>query len=141
MTITLDKDNYLELLTEFAPQVIDSEYEYDRALSIAERLAFKVDRTVSEIKILKLIVALIEDYETEHYPMDDVSSHELLQDLMASNNIQPADLVELMGSQEIVSELVDGKIAITRTQAQALGEFFNVSSGLFLWNNLTIGFG
>jgi HTH-type transcriptional regulator / antitoxin HigA len=132
MAITLDKDNYLELLTEFAPQVIDSEVEYDRVLEIAERLTFKVNRTVAEIKFLKLIVALIEDYETEHYPIDDVSPHELLQDLMASNHIQPADLVELMGSQEIVSELVNGESAITRSQAQVLGDFFKVSPGLFL---------
>jgi len=131
MTITLGRDNYLELLTEFAPQVIDSEAEYDRVLEIAERLTFKVERTAAEIKILKLIVALIEDYEELHYPMDDVAPHELLQDLMLSNHTQTADLVALVGSQEIVSELINGQSVITRAQAKVLGEFFKVSPGLF----------
>ena len=74
MTITLDGANYPQLLAQFVPQAIDSEAEYDRALAIAERLTFKKDRTKAELKFLKLIVILIEGYETENYPIDDTSS-------------------------------------------------------------------
>ena len=132
MTITLDRNNYPQLLAEFVPQAIDSEAEYDRALAIAERLTFKKDRTEAEIKFLKLIVVLIEDYETEHYPMDDVAPHELLQHLMESNHTRQADLVGLIGSRGVVSEVVNGKRAISKAQAKALGEFFSVSPGLFI---------
>lgn len=132
MTLTLDRDNYPQLLAEFVPQAIDSEAEYDRALAIAERLTFKQDKTAAEIKLLKLIVVLIEDYETEHYPMDNVTPHELLQHLMESNNTRQADLVGLIGSRGVVSEVVNGKRAISKAQAKALGEFFDVSPGLFI---------
>ncbi len=132
MTLILDRDNYPQLLAEFVPQAIDSEAEYDRALAIAERLTFKQDKTAAEIKLLKLIVVLIEDYETEHYPMDNVTPHELLQHLMDSNNTRQADLVGLVGSRGVVSEVVNGKRAISKAQAKALGEFFNVSPGLFI---------
>lgn len=132
MTITLDRNNYPQLLAEFAPQAIDSEAEYDRALAIAERLTFKKDRTEAEIKFLKLVVVLIEDYETEHYPMDDVAPHELLQHLMESNGARQADLVGLIGSRGVVSEVVNGKRAISKAQAKALGELFSVSPGLFI---------
>ena len=132
MTFTLDRDNYPQLLAEFVPQAIDSEVEYDRALEIAERLIFKQDKTLSEIKLLKLIVVLIEDYETEHYPMDNVTPHDLLQHLMESNNTRQADLVGLIGSRGVVSEVVNGKRAISKAQAKALGEFFDVSPGLFI---------
>ncbi|PSB41238.1 helix-turn-helix domain-containing protein [Chamaesiphon polymorphus] len=132
MTIILDRDNYPQLLAELVPQAIDSETEYDRALAIAERLTFKQDKTAAELKLLKLIVVLIEDYETEHYPMDNVTPHELLQHLMASNNTRQADLVGLIGSRGVVSEVVNGKRAISKAQAKALGEFFNVSPGLFI---------
>jgi HTH-type transcriptional regulator / antitoxin HigA len=132
MTLTLDRDNYPQLLAEFVPQAIDSEAEYDRALAIAERLTFKQDKTSAEIKLLKLIVILIEDYETEHYPMDNVTPHELLQHLMESNNTRQADLVDLIGSRGVVSEVVNGKRAISKAQAKALGEFFDVSPGLFI---------
>ena len=132
MTITLDRNNYPQLLAEFVPQAIDSEAEYDRALAIAERLTFKKDRTEAEIKFLKLLVVLIEDYEAEHYPMDDVAPHELLQHLMESNHTRQADLVGLIGSRGVVSEVVNGKRAISKAQAKALGEFFSVSPGLFI---------
>jgi HTH-type transcriptional regulator / antitoxin HigA len=132
MTLTLDRDNYPQLLAEFVPQAIDSEAEYDRALAIAERLTFKQDKTAAEIKLLKLIVVLIEDYETEHYPMDRVTPHELLQHLMESNNTRQADLVGLIGSRGVVSEVVNGKRAISKAQAKVLGEFFDVSPGLFI---------
>jgi HTH-type transcriptional regulator / antitoxin HigA len=104
----------------------------ERALAIAERLTFKQDKTAAEIKLLKLIVVLIEDYETAHYPMDNVTPHELLQHLMESNNTRQADLVGLIGSRGVVSEVVNGKRAISKAQAKALGEFFNVSPGLFI---------
>jgi HTH-type transcriptional regulator / antitoxin HigA len=132
MTITLDRDNYPQLLAEFVPQEIDSEVEYDRALAIAERLAFKKNKTTAEIKFLKLIVILIKDYEKVHYPMDSVSPHELLQHLMESNQTRQADLVGLIGSRGVVSEVVNGKRAISKAQAKALGEFFSVSPGLFI---------
>jgi HTH-type transcriptional regulator / antitoxin HigA len=132
MTITLDRNNYPQLLAEFVPQAIDSELEYDRALAIAERLTFKKDRTEAEIKFLKLVVVLIEDYETEYYPMDNVAPHELLQHLMESNNTRQADLVGLIGSRGVVSEVVNGKRAISKAQAKALGDFFSVSHGLFI---------
>jgi HTH-type transcriptional regulator / antitoxin HigA len=132
MTITLDRNNYPQLLAEFVPQAIDSEAEYDRALAIAERLTFKKDRTEAEIKFLKLLVVLIQDYEAEHYPMDDVAPHELLQHLMESNGTRQADLVGLIGSRGVVSEVVNGKRAISKSQAKALGEFFSVSPGLFI---------
>jgi HTH-type transcriptional regulator / antitoxin HigA len=132
MTLTLDRDNYPQLLAEFVPQAIDSEAEYDRVLAIAERLTFNQDKTAAEIKFLKLIVVLIEDYETEHYPMEHVTPYELLQHLMESNNMRQADLVGLIGSRGVVSEVVNGKRAISKAQAKALGEFFNVSPGLFI---------
>jgi HTH-type transcriptional regulator / antitoxin HigA len=132
MTITLDRDNYSELLVEFSPQVIESEQEYDRVLAIAERLMFKPERSTAETKLLKLIVALIEDYETEHYPMNNVAPYELLQDLMESNNTHQSDLFGILGSPEIVTQVVSGQRLIDKVQAKALGEFFQVSPGLFI---------
>lgn len=109
-----------------------SEAEYDRALEIAERLTFKQDKTAAEIKLLKLVVALIEDYESLNYPMENVAPHQLLQHLMAENNIRQADLVGIIGSRGVVSEVVNGKRTISKAQAKALAQMFDVSSGLFI---------
>ncbi len=66
--------------------------------------------------------------------MDNVKPHELLQHLMESSHTRKADLVGLISSRGVVSEVVNGKRAISKAQAKTLGEFFKVSPGLFIEN-------
>lgn len=42
------------------------------------------------------------------------------------------DLVPVFGSRGRVSEVINGKRAISKAQARALGEFFKVSPDLFI---------
>ena len=132
MTLTFDKNAYLNLLSEYIPQVIETEEEYDRALAIAEKLTFAKNRTPEETALHKLVVTLIEAYETENYPMEESLPHEILQHLMESCGTRQADLVGVIGSSGVVSEVVNGKRSISKAQAKALGEYFNVSSSLFI---------
>jgi HTH-type transcriptional regulator / antitoxin HigA len=122
----------MNLLADFIPKVIRSESEYDRALSIAERLVSNRNLSNEESKILSLIVTLIEDYEGKHYPMGIVTPHAALLHLMEYSGTSQTDLVGLIGSAEIVAEIVDGKRSIDPIQAKALGEYFQVSASLFL---------
>jgi HTH-type transcriptional regulator / antitoxin HigA len=131
MTITFDKAVYVNLLADFVPEVINSEAEYDRALAIAESLVANRNLSNEESKFLSLIVTLIEDYEGKHYTMGDVSPHAALLHLMEYSGTSQTDLVGSIGSQEIVSEIVDGKRSIDPIQAKALGEYFQVSASLF----------
>jgi HTH-type transcriptional regulator / antitoxin HigA len=132
MTITFDQVRYINLLTDFVPEVINSEVEYDRALSIAEPLIANHNLSNEESKFLALIVTLIEDYESKHYPMGDVSSHAALLHLMEYSHTKENDLFGAIGSAEVVSGLVSGKSLIDRFQAKALGEYFQVSASLFI---------
>ena len=75
---------------------------------------------------------MIEVYETENYPMEESTPHEILQHLMDSSSIKQADLVGVIGSSRVVSEVVNGKRAMSKTQAKALGDYFKVSSSLFI---------
>ena len=70
MTLTFDQDAYRNLLAEVAPKVIETEEEYDRALAVVEQLTFKKNRTPEEQALHKLLVTLIEAYETQNYPME-----------------------------------------------------------------------
>ena len=132
MTRTFDKNAYSNLLSQYIPQVIETEEEYDRALAIAEKLTFAKNRTVEEKALHKLVVALIEAYEAEKYPMEESMPYEILQHLMESSGTRQADLVSLIGSSGVVSEVVNGKRSISKTQAKKLGEYFKVSSNLFI---------
>lgn len=132
MTLTFDKDTYSKLLVEFQPQVITSEEEYDRALAAIEKLMADKKRLPEQTAILKLLVALVEDYESIHYSMEPSSPHEILEHLMESGGIKQADLVGILGSRGVVSEVVNGKRSISKAQAKALGTFFHVSPSLFI---------
>ncbi len=132
MTLTFDENAYRNLLFEIAPKVIESEEEYQKALTITEQLTFNKNRTIEETKIYRLLVTLIEVYETENYPIEESTPHEILQHLMEVSGTRQADLVGIIGSSGVVSEVVNGKRAISKTQAKALGDYFNLSPNLFI---------
>ncbi|MEG3849882.1 transcriptional regulator [Microcoleus sp. herbarium19] len=132
MILTFDRATYGNLLAEIVPQAIESEEEYDRLLAVAQRLTFAKNSTPEERVLYKLLVTLIEVYETENYPMDKPDPHEILQHIMESSGTRQADLVGIIGSSGVVSEVVNGKRAISKAQAKALGDYFKVSPSLFI---------
>lgn len=132
MTLTFDTTAYSNLLSQYIPQAIETEEEYDRILKIAEQLTFAPNRTPEEKVLHKLLVTLIEAYEAENYPMDESAPSEILKHLMESSGTSQADLVGVVGSSGVVSEIVNGKRSISKAQAKVLGNFFKVSSSLFI---------
>jgi len=132
MTLTFNRVAYSNLLSEYIPQVIETEEEYNRALEIAEKLTFAKNRTPEEKVLHKLLVTLIEVYETENYPMNESVPYEILQHLMEVSGTRQADLVGLIGSSGVVSEVVNGKRSLSKAQAKVLANYFKVSSSLFI---------
>ena len=132
MTHHFDKNIYRNLLTEVIPVAIKTEEEYERVLKIAEELTFKKNRTIEEKALHKLLVILVEAYETENYPIQESTPHEILQHIMESSGTRQIDLVGIIGSNGVVSEIVNGKRGISKAQAKALSEYFKVSSSLFI---------
>ena len=132
MTISLDKTTYSQLLVEYQPKVITIEAEYDQALETVEKLMADQQRTPEQTAILQLLVTLIEEFETKHYPIEPSSPHAILEHLMDARGIKQSDLVGIIGSKGVVFEVVNRKRAISKAQAKALGELFNVSPALFI---------
>ncbi|MFZ4555352.1 MAG: helix-turn-helix domain-containing protein [Pseudanabaena sp.] len=132
MTLTINRKAYGDLLVEIQPQVITNDVENEIALRNIERLLAIPQPTAEEERILQLLLTLVEKYENEHYPMNDASPLDILLHLMESNNLKQADLVNVIGSSGVVSEVVNGKRQISKNQAQTLGKFFNIDPKLFL---------
>ncbi|MBE9055097.1 MULTISPECIES: type II toxin-antitoxin system HigA family antitoxin [Sphaerospermopsis] len=132
MTISLDKITYSQLLVEYQPKIITTEAEYDQALETVEKLIANKQRTPEQTAILQLLVTLIEEFENKHYPLEPSSPHAMLEHLMDARGIKQSDLVGIIGSKGVVSEVVNRKRAISKAQAKALGELFNVSPALFI---------
>jgi len=114
-----------------APTIISSERQHEHYLSVLDRLTSRWHRSQSEEKCAELLVTLIEDYEEEHFPMDDASTVEVLRGLMEANRLQQKDLAALFGSESIVSEVLNGKRELNRTQIEKLSRRFGVSPAVF----------
>ncbi len=131
MTLTFNQTAYENLLLKFTPKVIETEGEYEEYLIILETMTFAENLTPEEKALYRLLVLLTENYETEKSPMPSVEPHEILQHLMESCGISQNDLVGIIGSDEVVSELANGQRSLNNWQAKALGDYFQVSPSLF----------
>lgn len=132
MILTINREVYGSLLVEFQPQVITTEEQNEQDLELVERLMAIKGRTSEQNQILQLLVLLIEKFEEEHYPLDASTPHSRLLHLMEARNLRQSDLVGVIGSKGVTSEVVRGKRAISKNQAKALAEFFHVAPGLFV---------
>ena len=111
---------------------VQTEEENERALEVVEKLMAVKNRTLEQNTLLELLVTLIEKFEDEHYQLNASTPHSILQHLMEARGLKQADLVGILGSRGVVSEVVNGKRDISKAQAKALGEFFHVPTTLFL---------
>ena len=129
-----DPQKYGELLAQTLPTVIETEEENEHFLEIVNRLMSKGEGNLSpeEEKLLCLLVRLIEEFEEVAYPMGNSTPHDMLLFLMEQRDLKQADLLEVFGSKGIVSEVVNGKRAISKTHAKRLAEKFKVSAEHFI---------
>ncbi|WP_293236261.1 MULTISPECIES: transcriptional regulator [unclassified Microcoleus] len=134
MTLTFDSDRYSSLLSQYQPRIIKNEDENKIFLEIVESLLSRNNLTPEEDTLLELLVKLIEDFEETHYQINASTPHSRLLHLMDAKNLEPADLVGIMDTIEMATEIVNGQLEITKKQAEALGKFFHVNPSLFLFN-------
>ncbi|MEH2401093.1 helix-turn-helix domain-containing protein [Nostoc sp.] len=79
------------------------------------------------------LVKLIEDFEDKHYQLNVSTPCSRLKHLMEARSLEQADLVEILGSSEIVTKIINGELQITEEQAEALGKFFHSDANLFIY--------
>ena len=130
----IDPRRYARLLAQRLPTVVRTEKENEEMLASIWELIRKGEDKLSaeEVALLELMSVLVERFEEEHYPILDAPPHRILQHLMGARDIKQSDLVPILGGRGRVSELVNGKRAISKTQAKALADFFHVSAELFI---------
>ena len=131
--VLVNEKRYGELLAGALPRVIETEEESERLTVLVERLLAKgKKRSPEESELMKLVVKLIEDFEQRNYQLNRATPREALQELMEARGLRQSDLVPLFGSKGLVSEVINGKREISKTQIKALSDFFHVSTELFI---------
>ncbi len=124
MIPTSSQQTYTDLLIQYQPKPIKTESEYHVALSTVEGM-MSGELTEAETALFELLVLLIETYEQRHYPMGESTPAATLSSLMHEFDVVQASLVEILGSVEVVREVVNGQRLVNRSQAESLAKFFN----------------
>ncbi|MBN3874361.1 type II toxin-antitoxin system HigA family antitoxin [Nostoc sp. JL33] len=132
MTFIFNSDIYSQLLSHHQPRIIKTEEENEKFLETVEELLSRSHLTPEEDALLELLVKLIEDFEDKHYQLNSSTPFSRLLHLMEARSLEQADLVEILGSSEIVTKIMNSELEITKKQAEALGKFFHVEPSLFI---------
>ncbi len=110
-----------------------NESEYNKLLAFVGKL-MKSSREKKDERItslLKLIAKNIEEYELRIYPAKPLSPIEMLRFLMEEHDLGQSDLPEI-GSQSLVSKILNGERQLTVEHIQRLSKRFGVSSSVFI---------
>lgn len=124
---------YGELLSIHKPHVIRTAADHRRAMALMEEIDFKKNATAEEKELAELLSRLVEDYESRTVTVPDASPHRVLQYLMERHGMRQADLVPLIGSRPLTSQIVTGKREISKALAKKLAERFHVNPEVLLY--------
>src|SRR5580693_2078630 len=113
------------------PTPITSARQHEDYLSVLDKLASKNNPTSKEEKYAEVLMTLIEAYEEEHHSIPATSPLEVLRTLMDANDLRQKDLVPVLGSESVVSEVPHKKRSLNKTHILKLSKRFHVSPAVF----------
>jgi HTH-type transcriptional regulator/antitoxin HigA len=110
-----------------------SEEEYEQLVELLDEITDIVrdDESHPLAKMMDVLGVLIETYEDEHIPEPKGDPVSVLKYFMEEYGLKQKDLSEL-GSQGVVSEILNGKRELNLRQVKALSERFKVSASVFI---------
>lgn len=105
----------------FNIKVIKSDQEHEAAVArLSELMDAEPLEGSAEENELEVLTVLIEHYEREHFPMDKPDPIEAIKFRMDQLGLVQKDLVEFMGSASRVSEVLNGKRALSLNMIRRL---------------------
>lgn len=112
---------------------IRDEAEYQRSV---EQLNSLVDLVSTDeqhplYSLLDTLGILLEAYEVEHVKIPEASGVDVLQYLMEEHTLTLSDLPEI-GSQDELTEILNGKQELSLQQIRSLSQRFQVSPAVFI---------
>lgn len=132
--MTLVNDQIQTYWTNIAPLLtVRNEREYNAAVKRMNELLDEIGTNEKHplYSLLDTLGTLIHAYEEEHYPIPESSGADILRFLMDENGLTQSDLPEI-GSQGVVSEILNGKRELNVRQVRELAKKFKVSPAAFV---------
>jgi len=112
---------------------IYTERHFNRALNMLDQLIDEVNEKSDPVKesLIDTLGTLIKDYENRNIPEPNEDPIEALKYLLEEHGLTQSDLIEI-GSQGVVSEILNGKRQLNLRQVVALSKKFSVSPSVFI---------
>jgi len=132
--MTLINDQIQTHWTNIAPLLtIRTEREYNAAVKRLDELLDEIGTNEKHplYSLVDTLGTLVHAYEEENYPISSATGAEVLRYLMEEHGLTQSQVPEV-GSQGVVSEILNGKRELNVRQIRALAERFGVSTAVFI---------
>lgn len=124
------------LLDFSKPHVLRSEAEYDAAIAEIERLLDEDVEAGSEgYDRLEFLSVLVKHYEDERYPMGSVTPQQAVTFMMEQKGLDRSALHDVMGGKSRVSEFLNGKRELSKSQIEGLRRLLGIPADVLLGLN------
>lgn len=112
---------------------IKTKKDYDQAVVWLNELIDEVGTNEKHplYDLLDTLGTVLHAYEEETYKLPAIAGKDMLRHFMEEHELTQSDLPEI-GSQGVVSEVLNGKRELNVRQVQALAKRFSVAPGVFL---------
>lgn len=119
------------MLIPYNMKLIKSEKEYDAALEKLNKI-FDADENTETGQEAELLALLIENYEEEYHKINLPDPIIAIRIRMEEMNLKQKDLIGIVGSKGIVSEVLNRKRRLTLNMIRKLTEKLNLTPSLLI---------
>ena len=115
------------------PHVLKSDAEYDAAIAEIERLLDDDVEAGSEgYDRLEFLSVLVEHFEDERYPMGGVTPQQAVTFMLEQRGMDRSELDDVMGGKSRVSEFLNGKRDLSKSQVERLRRLLGIPADVLL---------
>lgn len=113
-------------------KVISNKTQYKEYCQVLEELVFSGMKDRNTKDEIALLTVLIEKWDAEHLPFQDLNPVQLIQSLMEEHQLKAKDLVEILGiSKGYVSDILNYKKGLSKDVIRKMAFHFKVSQEAF----------
>lgn len=117
--------------TKFELAILKSKKDYENALRRMEEIFDSKPNTV-EGKEAELLALLIETYEEEHFKIDLPDPIEAIKIRMQEMDLKQKDLIGIIGSKGIISEVLNRKRKLTVSMIRNLSQSLHIPAAVLI---------
>ena len=112
-------------------KLIKTEAEYENALARLDEI-FDSDPFTGEGQEAELLALLIEDYEEKNYPIESPDPITAIKIRMEEMELKQKDLIGIIGSKGIVSDVLNKKRKLTVSMIRNLSEKLKIAAKVLI---------